>query len=64
MIALSTRFWIVLSLVIASLVLVGTAFAANNGKAGGTRPGWGYGDNNHVHTGPPGQMGSTVQPVQ
>lgn len=21
----------------------------------GTRPGWGYGDTKHVHTGPPGQ---------
>ena len=23
----------------------------------GTRPGWGHGDDNHVHTGPPGQQG-------
>jgi hypothetical protein len=23
--------------------------------ASGGRPGWGYGDTNHVHTGPPGQ---------
>src|SRR4051812_44369814 len=22
-----------------------------------TRPGWGYGDDNHIHTGPPGQTG-------
>jgi hypothetical protein len=21
---------------------------------GGTKPGWGYGDNNHTHSGPPG----------
>lgn len=27
------------------------AFAAQNDN---TRPGWGHGDNNHVHTGPPG----------
>jgi hypothetical protein len=38
--------------VAASLLVAGTAAAANNG---GTRPGWGYGDKNHVHTGPPGQ---------
>ena len=31
----------------------GAAFAAK--KADNTRPGWGYGDKNHVHTGPPGQ---------
>ena len=31
----------------------GAAFAAQN--AGGTRPGNGFGDKNHVHTGPPGQ---------
>lgn len=23
--------------------------------ASGGRPGWGFGDNNHIHTGPPGQ---------
>jgi hypothetical protein len=23
---------------------------------GGTRPGWGYGDKNHIHTGPPGLL--------
>ncbi len=30
----------------------GSTFAKNDG---GTRPGWGFGDQNHVHTGPPGQ---------
>jgi hypothetical protein len=24
-----------------------------------TRPGWGYGDDNHIHTGPPGQTGDS-----
>ncbi|MDQ3089623.1 MAG: hypothetical protein M3Q24_00515 [bacterium] len=33
-------------------MLIGTAVSAK-GK-GETRPGWGYGDKNHVHTGPPG----------
>jgi hypothetical protein len=37
----------------ATLAVAGTAAAANH--PGNTRPGWGYGDKNHVHTGPPGQ---------
>jgi hypothetical protein len=33
-----------------------TAFASQAAKqADNTRPGWGYGDKNHIHTGPPGQ---------
>jgi hypothetical protein len=39
-------------LAVAIAILAGSAFAKNDG---GTRPGWGYGDKNHVHTGPPGQ---------
>jgi hypothetical protein len=35
------------------------AFAQGNSST--TRPGWGYGDKNHVHTGPPGQ---SVNPTQ
>ena len=27
------------------------------GYGDNVRPGWGYGDKNHVHTGPPGQVG-------
>lgn len=43
---------LVLALAAAAAVAVaGTAAAAS----GGTRPGWGFGDTNHVHTGPPGQ---------
>lgn len=39
----------------AIVLLLGTslnsrAIAASNGS----RPGWGFGDNNHIHTGPPG----------
>jgi hypothetical protein len=30
------------------------AVAASGGQSG-TRPGWGYGSNNHIHTGPPGR---------
>jgi hypothetical protein len=45
-------------LMLAGVVLASTgfavsAFAAQN--SGGTTPGWGFGDTNHVHTGPPGQ---------
>lgn len=29
--------------------------AAAAGNSGPTKPGWGYGDKNHTHTGPPGQ---------
>jgi hypothetical protein len=42
----------------ATLVIAGTAAAANH--PGNTRPGWGYGDKNHVHTGPPGQSVSVT----
>jgi hypothetical protein len=41
-------------------IIVGTAaFSAAALAAkptGDTRPGWGYGDKNHVHTGPPGSV--------
>lgn len=30
----------------------GPAFAQNNNQT--SRPGWGFGDQNHIHTGPPG----------
>lgn len=46
------------SLVIALMALSVFAIMAVNAFAktdGSTRPGWGYGDKNHVHTGPPGQ---------
>ncbi len=43
---------------VAAFVMLSSAFAVNTyaaRKEGNTRPGWGYGDKNHVHTGPPGQ---------
>ena len=43
---------------VAAITLATSAFAK---EQGGTRPGWGYGDKNHVHTGPPGQ---SVRPQQ
>jgi hypothetical protein len=40
------------------VAFAGAAVAA----PGGTRPGWGCGDTNHVHTGPPGLGASAVTP--
>ncbi len=39
--------------VVAAVTVATTAMAAGN--SGTTKPGWGFGDKNHVHTGPPGQ---------
>ncbi|AZO62118.1 hypothetical protein EOA75_10965 [Mesorhizobium sp. M1A.F.Ca.IN.022.07.1.1] len=37
-------------------VLLGTSLNSRAiAKSGGTRPGNGWGDNNHIHIGPPGQ---------
>lgn len=49
---------IVLSLVVIAgfFVVTTTTYAQQTGN---TRPGWGFGDQNHIHTGPPGQ---TVNP--
>lgn len=58
--ALNLRVLIVLATLIAGIVLtVGGVFA--QGNSGSTKPGWGYGDQNHVHTGPPGQ---SVRPAK
>lgn len=51
--ALNIRALAILGILIAAVVmLTGAAFAKGPGD---TRPGWGFGDQNHVHTGPPGQ---------
>lgn len=42
----------VAGLTLAMLLFVNTAMAAK--PAGNVRPGWGFGDQNHIHTGPPG----------
>ena len=37
-------------------LLLGTSLNSRAiAKSNGTRPGWGFGDNNHIHTGPPGR---------
>lgn len=38
-----------------SLLLATTMNSRAVAASGGTRPGWGFGDKNHDHTGPPGQ---------
>jgi hypothetical protein len=50
---LNMRMLVVAAIVLAVFALIGAnAFAKQDGD---TRPGWGYGDKNHTHTGPPGQ---------
>lgn len=59
MVALNLKTAVVGLIILASFALMmGTAFAAN--PHGDTRPGWGFGDENHDHTGPPG--GPSVHP--
>jgi Spy/CpxP family protein refolding chaperone len=51
---LNLRMGLIIAVLVAAVALVmGSSFA--HAASGGTRPGWGYGDKNHVHTGPPGQ---------
>ena len=39
-------------------LLLGTSLNSRAiAKSGGTRPGNGWGDKNHIHVGPPGQVG-------
>lgn len=58
MLTINLRFLVVSSVVALSFLLLSTqAFAKQTDN---TRPGWGFGDSNHVHTGPPGQ---SVHPV-
>jgi hypothetical protein len=40
--------------IVVAFALVATPVLAQNNN-NDTRPGWGFGDQNHVHTGPPGQ---------
>lgn len=51
----------VAGMVVVSLTALAGATFAKQGDDG-TRPGWGWGDKNHVHTGPPG--GPSVHPSQ
>jgi hypothetical protein len=54
--AVSARKAVIIGAIVAGSLAIGAAaFAQGNGNSGGTRPGWGFGDKNHTHTGPPGQ---------
>lgn len=53
MINLNIRIFVVLGLVLAAGVFLVHAAMAEGGPS--SVPGWGFGDTNHVHTGPPGQ---------
>ena len=52
---MSTKLKIVLSVFIVAAVMATTTYAANAAQGSAhTTPGWGFGDKNHVHVGPPG----------
>jgi hypothetical protein len=51
--ALTVRMLIIVSILAVSVGAVASAVSAKDQD--GTKPGWGYGDPNHDHTGPPGQ---------
>jgi hypothetical protein len=36
-------------------IAMSSGSGGGSGGRGGSRPGWGFGDSNHGHTGPPGQ---------
>ncbi len=55
---MKTKIGIIVGVFAIAGLLVTSALAANT--KGDTRPGWGYGDKNHVHTGPPGQSVRTT----
>ena len=38
-----------------SRAIAGSSGSGGKGGSGGSRPGWGFGDSNHFHTGPPGR---------
>ena len=50
---LNFRFFAIFSIIAAAIVLF-TSVALAAGNSGTTKPGWGFGDKNHIHTGPPG----------
>lgn len=66
---LSLRTAVIAGMMLAAFILLAGATFAK--PSNGTRPGWGLGDANHTHTGPPGgpsvhpgQPGSSEHPVQ
>jgi hypothetical protein len=53
--SISTKSLLVAFALVAVLSVAGTTVAKAKNNDDNTRPGWGYGDQNHEHTGPPGQ---------
>jgi hypothetical protein len=50
---MNTKIKVLFSVFIVAGIMIASTVVAN-AKTGGEKPGWGYGDKNHVHTGPPG----------
>ena len=57
---INLRALIVVLTILAAAVIMSQAVHAT-GSSSGTRPGWGFGDKNHTHTGPPG-LSQSVRP--
>lgn len=55
MLALNVRILTAFSILLITLFFVVQAAFAAPGNSGTTKPGWGFGDKNHIHVGPPGQ---------
>ena len=53
--AINMRLFLVLATIAAAVVVMASSVLAAPGNSGDTKPGWGFGDKNHTHTGPPGQ---------
>jgi hypothetical protein len=50
---MSTKIKVLFAVFIVAGVMLASAVVAN-AKTGGEKNGWGFGDQNHVHVGPPG----------
>jgi hypothetical protein len=60
MVSINFRIIMVVMILALSFVVLSTDALAKSNN-GTTKPGWGFGDVNHIHTGPPGQ---SVHPVK
>jgi hypothetical protein len=59
--SIKIRIAVIASLVVLSLGLVVTSTLAKQDNGGECKPGWGWGDTNNCHSGPPG--GPSTHPV-
>ena len=60
--ALAAALWLVGAFGYVGAAVAGPGSGAAKQQYPDVRPGWGCGDTNHVHTGPPGQPGATPPP--